>query len=170
MGAMLLALVLPLALAGEAPPSPDMVTERVVAASPEAISAVLADLPRYATALPRECVGRFVVGTPATGKGARARVRYDMAAMHRTLDLTVSRLEVAPSRAVVDFDHAGNRGFVSRWFLEVQPDGTHVKVTTAINAPPWPFTKYYFDAVKPAWDACQAQFVENVAALAGGSA
>jgi NADPH-dependent ferric siderophore reductase len=127
---------------------------------------VLTDLARFSTALPSDCVGRFTVGVPASGKGAQARLRYDMAAMHRTLNMTVSRVDVQAGRAVVDHDHAGNRGFVSRWFMEAKEDGTHVKVTTPINAPPWPFTKYYFEAVKPEWDACQGRFVENVAMAA----
>ena len=165
-------LVLSLASAFAAPPavSADIVTERVVAPSPESIAKVLADLALYAKALPPACIGRFVPGTPAAGKGARARLRYDMAAMHRSLDMTLSRLDVEPTRAVVDFDHAGNRGFVSRWFMESQEAGTHLKVTTAMNPPPWPFTKYYFDAVKPEWDACQGQIVDNVVGMAGGAA
>lgn len=167
---MLLSLLLPAALAADPPSSADIVSERVVSASPEALAAVLLDLSRYATALPPACVGRLKIGTPATGLGAKARIRYDMAAMHRNLDMTVSRADVSATRAVVDFDHASDRGFITRWFLESQADGTHVKVTTAINPPPWPFTKYYFDAVKPEWDTCQGQIVENVAKLAGGGA
>jgi hypothetical protein len=175
---LLLAVLAVLALApafAEAPPAPaapsaDIVTERVVVPAPADVAAVLSDLARYAIALPPACIGRFVAGTPATGKGARARLRYDMGAMHRTLEMTLSRLDVEDTRAVVDFDHASNRGFVSRWFLDRQEDGTHVKVTTAMNPPPWPFTKYYFDAVKPEWDACQGQIVDNVVKLAGGGA
>lgn len=164
---MLLGLLLPAALAADPVASPDIVSETVVQPTPSALAAVLTNLPLYATALPSDCVGRLELGTPDNGLGAKARIRYDMAAMHRNLDMTVSRNDVSEGRAVVDFDHASNRGFVTRWFMERKDDGTHVKVTTAINAPPWPFTKYYFDAVKPEWDGCQATIVQNVARLAG---
>jgi len=168
MGPMLLALAVAVSYATEPAPRADIVTEMVVSPGPEALAGVLADLVRFQAALPPECVGKFTVGTPAAGKGARARLRYDMAGMHRALDMTLSRLDVEETRAVVDFDHATNRGFTTRWFLERKEDGTHVTVTTALNPPPWPFTKYYFDAVKPEWDACQARIVANVVKLAGG--
>lgn len=155
--------------ADPAPPSPDVLTATTVAASPEAIVAVLTDLSRFQTALPPECVGRFVPGSPASGKGATARIRYDMAAMHRNLTFTITRVEADPSRSIVDFDHASNLGFITRWTLTPSEAGTAVSVKTALNAPPWPFTAYYFAAIRPEWTSCQAQIVQNVAKLAGGA-
>ena len=149
-----------------ATPSADIVTEVTVAPPAEGLAAVLTDLARFRQALPPDCVGRFDVGAPAAGQGASARLRYDMAAMHRTLTFTLSRVEVAPLRTVVDFDHASDRGFVTRWTLTPVEGGTQVTVRTALNAPPWPFTAYYFGAVQPEWATCQRQFVEGVARLA----
>lgn len=147
-------------------PSADVTASGTVAASPQQVLSVLTDLPAVARVLPRECVGTFTVGTPSSGKGATALVRYDMAAMHRKLQLTVTRADDEGARVIVDWDHAGNRGFVTRWVVEAGEGGSAVKLSTPINPPPWPFTRYYYDAVKPEWDACQAQFIEAVGAEA----
>lgn len=149
-------------------PSADIVAEATVPASPEAVAAVLTDLARVGTILPRECVGAWVAGSPPSGQGATATVRYDMAAMHRKLVMTVTRVEADASRALVDWDHAGNKGFITRWTVAATELGSTVKLASPLNAPPWPFTKYYFDAVKPEWDRCQAQFIEAVGKAAGG--
>ncbi len=149
-------------------PSADIVAEATVPASPEAMAAVLTDLARLGTLLPRECVGIWTVGSPASGTGATATVRYDMAAMHRKLVMTVTRAEADASRAIVDWDHAGNKGFITRWTITAAEGGSTVKLASPLNPPPWPFTKYYFDAVKPEWDACQAQFIDVVGKAAGG--
>lgn len=160
-------LLLASALAADPAPSADIVTEVVVAPGPEALAAVLTDLARFQKALPADCVSRFEPGPSTSGKGASARLRYDMGAMHRTLTFTISRLEVTPTRTIVDFDHATDRGFVTRWVLEPGEAGTTVRVRTALNPPPWPFTAYYFKGVHPEWTSCQARFVEGVAAQAG---
>ncbi|MBM4393821.1 MAG: SRPBCC family protein [Deltaproteobacteria bacterium] len=149
-------------------PSADIVNEGTVAASPEAMVAVLTDLARVGTLLPRDCVGQWTPGVPASGAGATAEVRYDMAAMHRKLNMTVTRVEADAGRALVDWDHAGNKGFVTRWTVTAAEGGSAVKLASPLNPPPWPFTKYYFDAVKPEWDACQAKFIAAVGKAAGG--
>ncbi len=149
-------------------PSADIVAEATVPATPEAMTAVLSDLARVGTLLPRECVGAWVVGSPPSGQGATATVRYDMAAMHRKLAMTVSRVEADDSRAIVDWDHAGNKGFITRWTITATDTGSTVKLASPLNPPPWPFTKYYFDTVKPEWEGCQLQFIEAVAKAAGG--
>ena len=92
-----------------------------------------------------------------------------MAAMHRNLTFTITRVEADPSRSIVDFDHATNLGFITRWTLTPGESGTAVNVKTALNAPPWPFTGYYFAAIRPEWLSCQAELVQNVAKLASGS-
>ncbi len=166
---MLLLAVTAVLAADPAPPVADILTEATVPAAPEAIVAVLTELSRFQTALPPACVGRFVPGVPASGKGAMARIRYDMAAMHRNLTFTITRVDVDPSRSIVDFDHATDLGFITRWTLTPSEAGTLVSVKTALNAPPWPFTAYYFSAIKPEWTSCQAEIVQNVAGLAGGS-
>lgn len=159
-------LMLTAALAADPPPSADIVSEAVVAPSPEALAAVLTDTARFRQALPADCVSRFEPGPITVGKGASARLRYDMGAMHRTLTFTISRLEVTPTRTIVDFDHATDRGFVTRWVMEAGEGGTTVRVRTALNPPPWPFTAYYFSGVQPEWTSCQARFIDEVARLA----
>lgn len=164
----MLMLTLAAALAADAP-NADIVSEATVPASPDALVAVLTDLTRFQQALAPECVGRFVAGTPATGKGATGRIRYDMAAMHRDLTFTITRLDVDPARSIVDFDHASRLGFITRWTLSPGDLGTLVNVKTALNPPPWPFARYYFAAIQPEWAVCQAGLIQRVAKLAGGS-
>ena len=165
MAGMLWALLVSGALA-EAPRSADILTDTTVPVPPAALVSVLTDLARYREAIPKSCLGRFEVGTPTSGIGANARVRYDMAAMHRNLTLTVTRADVAESRSVVDHDHASDRGFTTRWVIEPVETGSHVKVQTALSAPGWPLTAYYFSAIQPEWQTCQATIVQNVAKLA----
>ncbi len=148
-------------------PSADIVASAQVSVSPTEMLALLVDLPRIGPTLPRDCVGLWTPGTPSSGVGATARVRYDMAAMHRKLDLSVTRADDQGQRVIVDWDHAGNRGFVTRWVVESAEGGSTVTLTTPINPPPWPFTAYYFGAVKPEWDTCQVAFI---AAAAGEAA
>ncbi len=155
--------------AAPANPSADIVTEATVAPSPDALTTVLTDLDRFRKALPTDCVSVFEMGSIRAGKGATARVRYDMAAMHRALTMTVSRVEVLPERTIVDFDHATDRGFVTRWMMEPSATGTQVTIRTALNAPPWPFAAYYFKAVQPEWTDCQARFLTGVTESATGS-
>ncbi len=155
--------------ANPATPSADIVTEAIVSPSPDALAAVLTDLDRFKAALPTDCVGRFEVGALRAGKGATARLRYDMAAMHRALTMTITRIEVLPERTIVDFDHATDRGFVTRWVMEPAPTGTQVRIRTALNAPPWPFAAYYFKAVLPEWTDCQARFLSAVTKSATGA-
>ncbi|MSQ01399.1 MAG: hypothetical protein EXR71_05835 [Myxococcales bacterium] len=150
-------------------PSADIVTEGVVSPGPDALTAVLTDLDRYRTAFPSDCVGLFKLGAPSAGQGATARVRYDMAAMHRALTMTISRIEILPGRTVVDFDHATDRGFVTRWVMEPVDTGTQVRIRTALNAPPWPFAAYYRKAVQPEWTDCQGRVLAGVAKAASGS-
>lgn len=145
-------------------PVADIVATASVAATPAEMLTVLVDLPRVGPLLPRECVGTWTPGTPSVGKGATAVVRYDMAAMHRKLAMTVTRADDEGQRVIVDWDHAGNRGFVTRWVAEASEGGSKVTLTTPINPPPWPFTAYYYQAVKPEWDRCQASFIAAVAA------
>ena len=143
----------------------DLVNTQVVAASPAGMVDVLIDLPTFGRLLPPDCVGYFKVGLTPKGLGAQATVRYDMAAMHRKLELTVSRIE-RDEMWMVDMNHAGNRGFISRWVMVPGADGTAVTLKTPLNAPPWPFAGYFFDTVHPEWEGCQDRMITAVAAEA----
>jgi hypothetical protein len=145
--------------------SADVVTELDVEAPIEVLLPLITDLPSLPQLWGPDCVGSFTAGSPASGLGAKANLRYDFAAMHRRLDLTVTRADAGPP-AVVDYDHAGNRGFITRWVLTPTAAGTHLKVTTALNAPPWPFKAYFFNAIHKEWSSCQAGMVGALGARA----
>ncbi|MCO4744655.1 MAG: SRPBCC family protein [Proteobacteria bacterium] len=135
----------------------DVVTSATVPAPREAVHAALEDLDTFKAILP--CASDWAFGSVRKGQGASVELTYDVASMHRRLTAVVSKTE-APR--LVDFDHAGNKGFVTRWKLTEQADGTLVELTTYLNAPPWPFRKVYFKRVQPAWEAC---YDEALAAL-----
>lgn len=161
------------ALAGESAAATervgDIITTAVVPATPAAMIDVLTDLPTFGTLLPADCVGLYKVGITPKGLGASATIRYDMAAMHRKLEMHVSRIE-RDTLWLVDMDHAGNRGFISRWLMTPGTEGTSVTLKTALNAPPWPFAAYFFDTIQPEWQDCQAQIVAAVGAKAAQAA
>lgn len=144
----------------------DIVTTVLVPAAPGAIIDVLTDLPTFGTLLPTDCVGLYTVGLTPKGLGAQATLRYDMAAMHRKLEMRISRIE-RESLWLVDMDHAGNRGFISRYLMTPGDSGTTVTLKTALNAPPWPFAAYFFDTIQPEWQGCQARIIAAVGVKAG---
>jgi hypothetical protein len=132
--------------------------------------AVLTDLDRMSTLFPADCVGLYKVGSPEKGVGAKATIRYDFAAMHRKLEMTVSRVETE-GLFLVDWDHAGKRGFISRWVMTAgEGKSSAVKLNTPINAPPWPFAAYFFDVVQPEWQDCQTRLIAAVGAEAAKAA
>lgn len=142
---------------------PDVRAEAVVAATPEQVYAVLTDLKQLRAATPTTCVGSWEMGTKTVGPGATATVRYDIAAMHRPLVMTLTNAE--PSWKV-EFEHAGQTGFITQWTLTLEGAGTKVAMKTLIEAPPWPFKRYYFETVRPDWEWCQAETIKGIAKLA----
>jgi hypothetical protein len=171
----MLALLLTLAHA-QAAPSPsrweglptDIVAEHVFAVPPEVVTAALGDLARVGVVVPRDCVGRWEVGQRTSGEGATAAVRYDIALMHRSLALTVSR--IVPGR-YVDWDHPGRKGFVTRFTVApvspagdtaqeagtAAPPATRVTMQSFFTGPTCPLRRYYHRVMKPEWEACQAR-------------
>ncbi|MCB9691430.1 MAG: SRPBCC family protein [Alphaproteobacteria bacterium] len=85
-----------------------------------------------------------------TPKGP-ARVTYRIMSFRRRLTATVSERD--PDH-VIELDHAGAKGFVTRFTLTPEGEGTSVAITTYLNPPGWPFRKYYYDTVMPAWRSC----------------
>jgi hypothetical protein len=159
----MLLLLLPVALAGKWDGAPsDVQADRVIPAAREAVFSHLLDLGHLRALFPEDCVGLWEPGERTFGEGANAIVRYDIAAMHRKLPMTLVR---ASAPTTIDFDHLGNRGFVTRWSLEEADGGTKVTLLTPINAPPWPFAGYYHSVVRPEWTACYARTLENLAGV-----
>lgn len=154
-------LLLSLALAGKWDgKNADVVAERVIAAPATALYDYLMDLDRYRVLYSQDCIGTWEKGTQSAGFGATATARYDMGAMHRKLPIV---LQKGSPGVYVDYHHPGNKGFTTRWaFTEVE-GGTRVVVNTAMNAPPWPLTGYYFQGVQPEWVACQSEALDALA-------
>ena len=150
------------ALAGKWTGEPsDIVVERQIAAPTSSVYGALVDLEALGELMPDTCVAEWVVAPPAVGPGARVTVHYTIGLVRRRLPGVLSDLQVD---RVVDLVHEGKRGFTTRWQLEAAAEGTRVKMTTFLSAPPWPVTGPYFTRIKPAWETCQADLL---AALAG---
>jgi uncharacterized protein YndB with AHSA1/START domain len=146
----------------------DVVAERDIAAPAAAVYAAVSDLRAFGEVFPDSCADEWVVGAPSAGLGARATVRYDVSMVHRRLPAEITRAE--PDR-VVDVDHAGKKGFTTRFELApTETGGTHLRMTTFLSPPPWPFRPAYFRKVQPAWRACQAQALDGVAARVAAAA
>ncbi|MDP2304846.1 MAG: SRPBCC family protein [Pseudomonadota bacterium] len=162
----MLLLLIPMALAGKWDGAEtDIHAERVIAAPPEAVFSYLLDLGHLRAIFPTDCVGKWEPGERTFGEGANAIVRYDMAAMHRTLPMTLVRAE-APR--IIDLDHLGPRGFITRWTLTPEPPGeegsaTKVRLETPLNAPPAPFRGYFQNVVRPEWMGCYTRTLDNLA-------
>jgi len=137
--------------------SSDIVAIRSVGATPEALVAVLSDLRRVETLWPTDCTRDWLHGAVSVGPGASAQLTYTMGPMRRRLAATVSRVE---AERFVELDHAGKRGFITRWVLTPGELGTSVEAHTWIQPPPWPFKKLYTNRVQPVWQDCQAGFLE----------
>jgi hypothetical protein len=137
-----------------------------VTASPEAVTTLVSDLARMKALVPADCVGRWEPGLRTSGEGATSEVRYDIGLMHRTLPLVVSK--VVPGR-YVDWDHPGKKGFVTRWALTPDGDGTFLDMTSYFAGPGWPLRRYYHGVMKPEWEGCQARTVAAIAASFGSA-
>lgn len=154
----MIALALSAALAASpyAERTPAVAATASMEAPPEAVFPLLEDLEVFQQVLP--CASDWSFGTVRQGLGASVQLTYDIGSMHRRLNAAISQVK-APR--VVDYDHAGNKGFVTRWEVEPEGAGSAVRVTTYINPPPWPFRKLFFERIEPQWVACYE------AALAG---
>jgi hypothetical protein len=162
----MLLLLLPLAHAGKWDDAPtDIEATQVVQAAPEAVFSHLLDLNHLRAIFPIDCVGKWEPGQRAYGEGASAMVRYDIAAMHRKLPMTLVR---ADAPRIIDLDHLGPRGFITRFSLAaVDGGGTRVTLTTPLNPPPNLIRGYFQNVVRPAWIDCYARTLANLSAAMG---
>lgn len=157
--------LLPVALAGGryANAVADVTASSTIAAPPEQIFSYLLDFKNLQASIP--CVGKWEMSQRTFGEGASAMVRYDVAAMHRKLPVSLSRAD-APYR--IDLEHLGNLGFTTVITLKDQsaggPPNTLVTMLTPLNPPPWPFRPYYYIAVQVEWTQCYVDTIKNVAA------
>lgn len=125
--------------------------------TPAAVYAALSTPAALMALYPTDCA---VWGIPLAGDvpGAAGIVSYHAAGMHRKLHVTWKTADADKPR--VELDHAGNKGFVTRFDLAAADTATTVTMTNFLNAPPSPFKGYYFTRVKPAWDGCHARVLE----------
>ncbi len=144
-------------------PTADVKVSLDVPATPEQVFSYLLDFAHLQSIIP--CIGSWEMSQRTFGEGASAMVRYDIAAMHRKLPVSLSRAD-APYR--IDLEHLGNLGFTTVISLTAPPstDGgpvTNVTILTPLNPPPWPIRKYFYDAVHVEWQKCYATTLDNLA-------
>ncbi len=133
---------------------PDVSVRRVVAVD-RAILAERLRSTRHWERLLGACTKDWEHGPADEGP---AEVTYRVMSFRRRLQARV--VERDPQH-VIELDHAGPKGFVTRVLLEPEPGGsTAVTLITYLNPPGWPFRSYYFDTVKPAWEACYEQALD----------
>lgn len=142
----------------------DVTATGFVPAAPEAVFAYALDISHWVVLFPSTCMGRLEPGDRTYGEGANAIVRYDMAMMHRKLAVTLTHAS-APDR--IDFDHLGNKGFITRWSFVAENGGTRVTLDTPLNPPPKPLRGYYYTAVQPEWKSCYDAVIANLARVLG---
>jgi len=118
---------------------------------------LLSDVPRLREILPEDCARKWVGS--GTGVGSSFEVTYTMGWWKRRLEATITR---ADARQGVEWDHHGNRGFVTRWTVTGNENGSVLGVTTWIHPPPWPFKRTYYKRIKPRWELCYRQALDYV--------
>lgn len=149
----------------DALPDADIVAAAVVSADPARLTALASDLQRLEALWPEDCTRKWVHGAKSSGVGASAELVYTMGPMKRRLAVTVSRVEEG---RLVELDHAGKKGFITRLSLKPGEVGTAAELHTWIQPPPKPFRKMYFNKVQPEWQACQAGLLEALDGAAAG--
>ena len=135
-------------------PSSDVWATRALPLSKDVVYNHLLDLRNHEKLWAEDCVKGWSHGEVSIGPGASAQLIYVPSFMRRKLTATIAKAE---TDRYIDLDHAGNKGFVTRWKLTEEGDQTRVDVHTYINAPPKPFVRLYFEVVRPAWQLCHQQ-------------
>ena len=144
----------------------NVVSERVIPSPEQHLFDQIANLQQVEALFPGGCTQDWVHGARSTERGASARVTYRAAAWRRRLTIVLA--DARPPR-LLDYEHQGDRGFVTRFLLEAVDGGTRVTMTSYVAGPPWPFRRYYVDHVQPAWRDCHAGFLSNLERRAGSS-
>ena len=148
-------LILGLALAQG---SSDIEAARPFDGDREALVALLSDVDQLPTVFPETCTRNWEGN--GKGVGSTFEVTYSIGWWKRRLQGTVTRADV---RQGIEWEHHGNRGFITRWFVEPSDNGDQLKVKTWIQAPPWPFKKTYYKRIKPRWELCYRRALDVVA-------
>lgn len=113
-----------------------------------------------------ECVSELTIGAPSIGYGAPFRMRFHAGPWSRLVEGRIAEV----GARYVDVEHTGKYGFTTRYLLEPSEDGTgtHLKMTTFLDPPPWPFKPIFYRKVRPGWTACHDELVTALAAELDG--
>lgn len=133
---------------------PDVSATAEMAAEPQVIYDWLLDLSNYASLLPEDCVSGWTPGPSTRGSGATGSIVFDLGFVHPQVEAVYLNLSEPRN---IDIDHAGPRGFISRFLIEPTTTGSRVEFRTFIDPPGWPFKKAYWTRVRPRWTGCQEQ-------------
>ena len=94
----------------------------------------------------------------------------DSGGVQRFVEALEKRIDAVHSRSdpprLVEIEHLGSKGFFTRFTLTPEGDGVKAVMTTYLNAPPWPFRKYYYTEVRPIWVQCQIDALQALDAAA----
>jgi hypothetical protein len=138
----------------------DIVAERVIAAPTSTVYDEVFDLHKMEQLFAGACIVDWQHGAKSVGLGATAMITYQAGAMKRELLATVSRSE---EDWIIDVNHPGKNGFLTRWLFETVDNGTRVTLTTYLNEPHWLFRRYFYKRVHRDWVGCYSYALERLA-------
>ena len=138
----------------------DVVVSRTLSASAETIHRQVADLSTWPDLFPDDCAIDWQLNAVTTGVGTRARVRYTVGGMRRPLALVITADD--PGR-LFEVEHEGDRGWFTQVRYAADGQGTQVTLNTPLKPPPWPLTGLFHRQIRPAFEACYATVLENLA-------
>lgn len=137
----------------------DVSAWRELPAAPHDVYLALTDLPTLARLMPQSCAQDWEFGEVSAGLGATASVTYRWDVVRRRLNATLTKTQ---RDAWLDLDHAGSKGFVTRFTLEPKDQHTRVTVTSYVNPPPWPLKGRFFQTIQPIWTNCYVDPLANL--------
>lgn len=137
----------------------DVVASVQVQAPPAAVHDVIVDTNRVARLAP-DCWRHWDVAL----EGETFEVVYRVKLFRRKLE---GRRENVSRPRRVEWDHVGDKGFVTRFLAEpADGGGTALTMTTFVAPPGWPLRRYWKNRIHPTWVACQQELLGAVAEAA----
>jgi hypothetical protein len=139
--------------------SADVTVTKEIAAPGEVVTAQVSDLRSYAQLFPADCATDWELQERTAGVGARAKVRYTIGPMRRSLVVVISKDEPG----LFELDHQGNKGFFTQVRAVPSAGGSTVAWSTFLEPPPWPFRGAFYKQVQPAWTDCHTRALQALA-------
>jgi hypothetical protein len=137
----------------------DVVADAALRSSTQRVFLYLSDVRRYGHLYPSDCGKKFATSADPNGEGAATRFVHKTGPLSRRIVAVISRVE---EHRLVEIDHGGARGFITRFTIEEVGEGSAVTMTSYQNMPPWPVRGVYFNQVQPAWQGCQQRMLANL--------